>query len=503
MPITAENLSPNFINPSYATPEQLSTLREYAKQLMTGSGQQKVQRPAQGLSNIVNALVGGYEANRADTIQQQALDRAAGRDAALIAALNNGGGNAASISAPASAPVMAQEPSAPPRAEVPSSATVVGDKEGIARGLYDPPGSPTPTGAQAPGAVPVLPASAPVSPLSFSQRFAGGPDPRLLGATLNDPMVSPEQKAMVRALFAPQAIKSLYGQPGTWSPIAGAQPSPTGGMPFGVQAPVSVGGDGSVTTPSFITGPNSAAIPGLGGGSNTGGNAGAPDNNAGGIDALAAKGRELGAEANRVKSGAEAEGGVISQDVKRAAAAPETLKGLGLMRNTIQSLGDSMTFGPTAKLSNEARRVIANYAPSLVDEKALAGADAIEKLNLGLAGALSQQLGLNPSDIYRSVASVPGNEKSKGGTLALINMMEQAARNDQYVGTTLYQQYRGNLAGYQQARADYYASHPIVNPITGNPVEIDAKKAAPSGPTATGPNGQKLILQNGKWVPLK
>ena len=108
----------------------------------------------------------------------------------------------------------------------------------------------------------------------------------------------------------------------------------------------------------------------------------------------------------------------------------------------------------------------------------MAGSDAIEKLNLGLAGSLSQQLGLNPSDIYRSVASVPGNEKSKAGTLALINMMEQAARNDQYVGTALYQQHKGDLGGFQQARADYYAHHPIINPITGNAVEIDAKNTS-------------------------
>lgn len=220
-------------------------------------------------------------------------------------------------------------------------------------------------------------------------------------------------------------------------------------------------------------------------------------------------GRDLSAERERVQGGAKAEGEVILKDVTRAAAAPETLKGLGIMRNTIETVGDQMTFGPTAKFSNEFKRVVDNYVPGLISKEGLAGADAIEKLNLGLAGNLSQSLGLNPSDIYRSVASVPGTEKSKAGTLALISMMEQAARNDQYVGTTLYQQNRGNLAAYQQARQNYYNEHPIVNPITGNPVQIDAQRASQGvgtgyERTATNPQtGERLGYRNGRWEPIK
>jgi len=221
------------------------------------------------------------------------------------------------------------------------------------------------------------------------------------------------------------------------------------------------------------------------------------------LDALAAKGREFAAERERTQGGAKGEAEVIGKDVAGAAAAPETLKGLAIMRDTINTVGDKMTFGPTAKFSNEFRRVIDNYAPGIIDKGGLAGADAVEKLNLSLAGRLSQQLGLNPSDIQRSIASVPGVEKSKDGTLALIGMLEQSARNDQYVGGPLYQQSRGNLAGYQQARQAYYDSHPIVNPITGRPVQIDAKSAAPqSGPVMVKSPDEARKLPSGTAIRL-
>jgi hypothetical protein len=415
---------PNFVNPSYATPEQLANQRAYAEALTKRSGE-NVNRPTGALANMITALTAGLERNRANEIQSQAAGQNAGDVSSLIAQLQGG------------------------------------------------------------------------------QKI----DPQTAGRVYANPMASPEHRALIGALVTPQPIKSEYGQPAYQSPSSGVQPAPIAGQPGNFQpayrvnqgaegvhtdAPVAAPGAPIPSTPRVV-GDKEAVARGLypapqalgsGGGEPTPGAvlptapASAVPNRPMNLDELAAKGRQFAAEKERTQGGAKGEAGVIESDVKRAAAAPETLKGLGIMKNTIQSVGDQMTFGPTAKLSNEARRVISNYAPGLVDEKALAGSDAIEKLNLGLAGSLSQQLGLNPSDIYRSVASVPGNEKSKAGTLALINMMEQAARNDQYVGTALYQQHKGDLGGFQQARADYYAHHPIINPITGNAVEIDAKNTS-------------------------
>lgn len=431
------DFSPNFVNPQYATPEQLVQQRAYAAELTKRSGQD-VNRPTGALANMINALSGNLVRNNANDIQNQAAGQNAGDVSALIAQLQKG------------------------------------------------------------------------QPI----------DPNTAGRVYANPMASPEHRALIGALVTPQKTEDVAGRPGYQSPSQGVQAAPVqGNFQPGYRAPESAGSVSTVTpmaapgmspggppvppTPPGVTRLDPAATdawrqrtplpaPPPPGGVPAPVAASPPAAAPVGsrIDALAAKDREITAEKERTQGGAKAEGEVILKDVSRAAVAPETLKGLGIMRNTIESVGDKMTFGPTAKFSNEARRVISNYAPGLVDEKALAGSDAIEKLNLGLAGNLSQQLGLNPSDIFRSVASVPGNEKSKAGTLALINMMEQAARNDQYVGTTLYQQNRGNLAAYQEARQAYYNSHPVINPITGNPVEIDAKKGA-EAPAA--PAGFKVL----------
>lgn len=49
----------------YATPDQLTAVRSYAKALLQGEGQQPVQHWAQGVSNMVNALLGGLLVNKA------------------------------------------------------------------------------------------------------------------------------------------------------------------------------------------------------------------------------------------------------------------------------------------------------------------------------------------------------------------------------------------------------------------------------------------------------
>lgn len=54
---------------NYVTPDQVKLTRDYAKALLSGSGQQPVQHWTQGVSNMVNALVGGNLAYK--TAQQE------------------------------------------------------------------------------------------------------------------------------------------------------------------------------------------------------------------------------------------------------------------------------------------------------------------------------------------------------------------------------------------------------------------------------------------------
>jgi len=83
------DFSPNFVNPSYATPEQLATQRAYANELTKRSGQD-ANRPTGALANMVNALSGVLERNRANEIQSQAAGQNSSDVSALIAQLQKG-----------------------------------------------------------------------------------------------------------------------------------------------------------------------------------------------------------------------------------------------------------------------------------------------------------------------------------------------------------------------------------------------------------------------------
>lgn len=463
-------ISPNFVNPSYATPEQIATQRAYAAELQKQSGQQ-VNRPLGAIANALNAWTSNLVRSDADKMQTDAATRNSADVSALIAQLQKG------------------------------------------------------------------------QPI----------DPATAGRVYANPMAAPEHRALIGALVKPEAIKSEYGQPAYASPSGGVQPAPIAGQPgsFNPGYRVEQGAEGVHSnapfpapnavppTPPGVTRLDPAATnawrqsnplpPGVAPGGPPQAGAvppaappaavapnGAP-NVPMSLDQLAAKGREFAAAKTLTQGGAEAEGGVIKQDVENAALAPETLKGLGIIKDNIAKFGDKITFGPTSQFTNEFKRLAANYAPGPMKDQlsALAAADSIEKVNLGLAGALAKQVGSGTQgELFKAMGSVPGMEKSKEGAVALIDMLQQSASKQQALGK-LYADNRGNLAAYQAARQKYLTDHPVVNPLTGNPIEMDieaARKSAPAANTATGPaqgtifNGYRFKGGNPKdksnWEPV-
>jgi hypothetical protein len=459
--------SPNFVNPQYATPEQLATQRAYAAELTKRSGE-AVNRPTGALGNMITALTAGLERNRANEMQSQAAGQNSSDVSALIAQLQKG------------------------------------------------------------------------QPI----------DPATAGRVYANPMAAPEHRALIGALITPKQGEDVAGRPTMTSPAAGQQAVPVGpGIQPGIRPALSVpdasisavpqpapplpGAPRSMVTPPGVTRLDPAATdawrrstplpPGVApagpqaGASPPAAPPAAVPNLPMNIDQLAAKGRELAAARTLTQGGAEAEGGVIKQDVENAALAPETLKGLGIIKDNIAKFGDKITFGPTSQFTNELKRLAANYAPGPMKDQlsALAAADSIEKVNLGLAGALAKQVGSGTQgELFKAMGSVPGMEKSKEGAVALIDMLQQSASKQQALGK-LYADNRGNLAAYQAARQKYLTEHPVVNPLTGNPIEMDieaARKNAPAANTATGPaqgtifNGYRFKGGNPKdkanWEPI-
>lgn len=427
----AELFPSNYAHPDYASPEQLAQQRAYANELLKGSAE-KANRPAGAIGNMIQALTSNLERNRANQIQSQAAGQNAQDQSALIAQLQGG------------------------------------------------------------------------------QKA----DPNNLGAILANPMASPETRALAVHLLTMRPKEDVAGRPANESPATGVVAAPiTGAFQPGYRTPESAGNVSTTSpvaappfpgaTPSPMTptnpqggafggmnfkpagwdGPPSPAPPAPAGGPTAPGPAlpagPAPAASVGSrIDALAAKDRELTAERERTQGGAKAEAGVIGQDIAAANDAPNVLKGVGTIKDNIQRYGDKITFGPTSPWSLEMKRVAANYAPGLMKDhlESIAAADSINKVGIGLAGVLASQLqgGNNAETFAKSMQGVPGLTTSKEGALAMADMIQQSAMKSQQLGG-LYRQLEatGRLRDYQAAREKFMTDHPVVNPLTKRPIEMD------------------------------
>jgi len=361
----------------------------------------------------------------------------------------------------------------------------------------------------------------------ISELQRGKVDPAIAAHIYANPMASPESRALITHLISPKPIEDVNGRPAYASPSAGIQAAPING-PFqpGIRIPEAAGG-ASTTTPlpappmpnqpvptpappqvvprppvaptSKVWGdkegeaagiyPPSAPAPAPAPSAatdvpNFNDRFGAANSR---LSQLAAMDRDFSAKKVLTQAGATAQGEGNQEDVRSATAAPTIIKGLGLIKSTIQS-SPGVTFGPTAGWSADVKRVIANYAPGLSDEKSLAGADAIEKLNFGLASQLAKTVGGTQGELFKAIGSTPGTEKSKQGTLALIDMMQQDQLKSQQLGG-VYRQYEqaGRLQDYPAAREQFLTQHPTINPLSGQPIEMDiaaARKASAANPPA-------------------
>lgn len=460
--------NPNFVNPNYATPEQLATQRAYAAALMKRAPE-GATRPTGAIASVLDSLTSVLERKRADELQGEAAARNAGRLGSVISQLQNG------------------------------------------------------------------------------QR----PDATNLGQIYADPMASPEARATVSQLIGPQATKDVYDRPAYMSPAMGVQAAPiSGNFQPGFRAPESAGSV-STTTPfpapmsgAPVSPPTTAPRPPVASSPRVWGDAEAqaaglypaPPAARGGagpkvpdavplpaasapaasvnsrIDALAAKDRELSAERARTEGGALAEASVIKQDIAAANDAPNVLKGVGTIKDNIQKYGDKITFGPTSPWSLEMKRAAANYAPGFMKDQlgAIAAADSINKVGIGLAGVLASQLqgGNNAETFAKSMQGVPGLTTSKEGALAMADMIQQSALKSQQLGA-IYRQLEatGRLRDYQKRREEFLTQNPVINPLTKNPIEMDiesAKKTSGYEQTATNPQtGERIGLRNGSWEPIK
>jgi len=431
--------APNFTNPAYATPEQLAAQRAYAEALTKRSGE-PVNRPAGAAANMINMLTAGLTRNDANTLQQQAAQGNARNFSDVISQLQRGG----------------------------------------------------------PGSI----------------------DPQNLGHIIANPMVSPEQRALALRLMTPEPVKSEFGQPGFQSPATGVQATPIQG-PYTPGYRVEQGAEGvhsnapvplapmpspavPVPSTSRVWGTKEGERAGLYPTPQAGSGGGGPASGAGlppapapavpntpmSLDQLAAKGREFAAQKAFTQGGAEAVTGVAKQDIEQATNAPAIKRISGMMLDDLRAHPE-MTTGPSAEISNNVKRFIANYAPNLLGDKqlhALASADSFDKLSAQLTTMLANS-GRSDAALFNSMKSVPGAHNSREGAEALLLMQGQVA--DQATALRQATAAARNHQEYEALRTKFFEQpeNQIVNPLTGHPIKQDLETQK----TNTGSGGFKVL----------
>lgn len=430
--------SPNFVNPSYSTPEQLAAARAYATELSKRSGE-KVNRPTGAIANVLDAFTSVLTRNRADRMQQEAAQGNARDMTDLVTQMQAGKLDPQTLGTMVANPMISPE----------QRALAIGlmNPKGV-EDVYGRPGYASPAaGVQA----------APVQG-NFQPGYRAPVQAEGVGTTAPIPAPGPVTRAPVPStsrVWGDEEAKRAGLYPSS------SQPTPGGGG--GTQAAASPGS------------PPASYLPPQVGGT---------------VRELAGLGREVSAQRTVNAAGAGAQGDVVKQDITTATQAQAVKRIAGIMLDDLKTHGDKMTFGPTAEWSNNIKKIAANYAPGLMRDRieSLASADSFDKMSAQLTSMLGSHTGTD-AQLFNNMRSVPGAHNSKEGAEALLNMVLQVADQDQKLGLIL--QNQNNWQNYPHLKSEFYRNNPVINPITGNPISQDLLPRNQAAPTGGG--GARII----------
>lgn len=470
----------NFINPDYATPEQAAQLRAYATALQNGA----VQPTAKSWSGVIaNALMGIQGQQKTDQanqltrqIAQQGSNELNANTNPVVAALIHGlpSGNQPQYTPKSPAPMTSapplQVPLPSPRPQTDSGAS----PNAVVASRWMPPGQnltapgntvtgieygPV-TGNPSFSGSPTSGAGAPMSKVLMAQNGS-------LAPILSSPSIPAEVKNQILQSATPKGGLDIYGNPIVGTTMGGLRATEVGpGVSTGIKVPAAVSSNGtSVSTDIIQSAPR--------GGQSSGGLQGA-------VQPLMDVARSVGEQG----AGNKATQDVITQDTANAANAIPIRQTLAAMKDDIKSHGDKMVFGPSAPWLTELKRGIAQHAPGLMSDSDIAGlasADSFEKLTAQLQSIVGRQVGGTDASLLQGMKSVPGQHNSKEGALALIDMLDQTARqNAQFVAQN---QYRLGQPGfnYLAEKNKYFEQNPIINPISKNALRVDLTSKSQPG----------------------
>jgi hypothetical protein len=334
-------------------------------------------------------------------------------------------------------------------------------------GNVAPPGSPTPwlrDISKDKSGNPIKPVSSYVS--DVTQRMGGGGQPQPTNMAQNytayqhNPWANPQEQALARGMITPTPGADVYGRPTVTSPMGGQRGLPVGpGVQPGVLVPAGVSAEGGINTQTPLTAPGG----------------GQPQNLQGQLQPLMDVGKNMGQQA---AANTAVKGGITS-DIQAAQAAIPTMQNLDLMASDIKAHGDNMNFGPSAEFMTNMHRLVANHLPGFMSEaemKGLAAQENVRKINALLLTSVGRQTGNTDLSLLTGEKSVPGEQNSAQGNLAIIDMLkQQIGLNARF---TMENMSKYGTPGFNPvaAKAEFYKQNPIINPLTHNPITVDLAK---------------------------
>lgn len=177
-------------------------------------------------------------------------------------------------------------------------------------------------------------------------------------------------------------------------------------------------------------------------------------------------------------------GSQIKMTLDNAGAAPRNLAEIAQFRDALSRAGDNLTTGPLSSYVLKGKQAIGGLVGA--DLKGVPEAELINNIGFKLATQASKAISSRPTqfEFGQALATKPGLALSKPGMQAMLNIMEQNARDDQALATLANDP--ANRQNWTATVQKYYAEHPVMSPFElGKPLGqadiVRLEAAAPAG----------------------
>ena len=473
------DLSGTFINPAYATPEQIKQLREYAEKLQSGSLSPQSKSWASAIAQGLMGGLGQRNMDQANQQQRQILQQNANQlqgspdpyTNAMVHGLNGG-------PPPMQQPMPPPAPMPPPQQQgaatpadvggtpMPPGQNLTGPNTQISGIQYGPvTGNPSFSGSPNSGAGNAVSQALMGKPIQMAQNAPINSAAGILANT----SLPPDVRAKLIEGMAPKGVTSPFGEPGMATVAGGVQGTQ-------VRGPFQTGYTGNVSTNPEGGGSYSGPIASGAGGAGLSGVGNIMGN-------VAGMGRELGNLAAANSAERDTNKSAIVQAENSFNQYPILKRTLGQMMDDARTHANEISWGPQNETVQNAKKFAANFAPSLFSQdqiNGIAAGDSLHKLSSMLGSMIAKQYsGAVGTDYGAQLTQgqVPGMNNSKEGFLALGNMIDQGLDYQKKLMDNWHALPNNKklTTSFNQFQAEFYSKpeNQIVNPITKNRIGQD------------------------------